>query len=171
MNLLITCAGIFTARIMDVSVGTIRTITMVKGNGLKSALLAFVEVLIWFLVAREALNTNYTSMWIAISYSAGYATGTYVGSILSKIFIKGNTTVQVITSKATKNNIKLLRDKGYALTVLDINDDFDGIKKKMLLLEINNSRIKELSQIIRKIDKSAFITYSETKTVINGFLK
>ena len=171
MDLLITCLGIFTARIMDVSIGTIRTITMVKGASLKSAVLAFIEVFIWFLVAREALNTEYTSMWIAISYSAGYATGTYIGGILSKIFIKGNTTVQVITSKATKNNLKLLRDKGYAITVLDINDDFDGVKKKMLLLEINNNKIKELSKLIRKIDKSAFITYSETKTVINGFLK
>lgn len=160
------------ARILDVSLGTIRTIIMVKGNSIKCAFIAFFEVLVWFIVAREALNTNYTSIYlIAISYSAGYATGTYIGSKLSNIFIKGNTTCQVITSKATKNNIKLLRDKGYALTILDIKDYYDGIKKKMLLIEINNTKIKELSKLIRKIDNNAFITFSETKTVINGFIK
>ena len=159
------------ARILDVSLGTIRTIIMVKGNSLKCAFIAFFEVLVWFIVAREALNTEHISLWIAISYSAGYATGTYIGSKLSNIFIKGSTTCQVITSKATKNNIKLLRDKGYALTILDIKDYYDGIKKKMLLIEINNTKIKELSKLIRKIDNNAFITFSETKTVINGFIK
>ena len=159
------------ARILDVSLGTIRTIIMVKGNSIKCAFIAFFEVMVWFIVAREALNTEYTSLWIAISYSAGYATVTYIGSKLSNIFIKGNTTCQVITSKATKNNIKLLRDKGYALTILDIKDYYDGIKKKMLLIEINNTKIKELSKLIRKIDNNAFITFSETKTVINGFIK
>lgn len=159
------------ARILDVSLGTIRTIIMVKGNSIKCAFIAFFEVMVWFIVVREALNTEYTSLWIAISYSAGYATGTYIGSKLSNIFIKGNTTCQVITSKATKNNIKLLRDKGYALTILDIKDYYDGIKKKMLLIEINNTKIKELSKLIRKIDNNAFITFSETKTVINGFIK
>lgn len=159
------------ARILDVSLGTIRTIIMVKGNSIKCAFIAFFEVMVWFIVAREALNTEHTSLWIAISYSAGYATGTYIGSKLSNIFIKGNTTCQVITSKATKNNIKLLRDKGYALTILDIKDYYDGIKKKMLLIEINNTKIKELSKLIRKIDNNAFITFSETKTVINGFIK
>ena len=159
------------ARILDVSLGTIRTIIMVKGNSLKCAFIAFFEVFVWFIVAREALNTEHISLWIAISYSAGYATGTYIGSKLSNIFIKGNTTCQVITSKATKNNIKLLRDKGYALTILDIKDYYDGNKKKMLLIEINNTKIKELSKLIRKIDNNAFITFSETKTVINGFIK
>ncbi len=159
------------ARILDVSLGTIRTIIMVKGNSIKCAFIAFFEVFVWFIVAREALNTEHISLWIAISYSAGYATGTYIGSKLSNIFIKGNTTCQVITSKATKNNIKLLRDKGYALTILDIKDYYDGIKKKMLLIEINNTKIKELSKLIRKIDNNAFITFSETKTVINGFIK
>ncbi len=159
------------ARILDVSLGTIRTIIMVKGNSIKCAFIAFFEVMVWFIVAREALNTEHISLWIAISYSAGYATGTYIGSKLSNIFIKGNTTCQVITSKATKNNIKLLRDKGYALTILDIKDYYDGIKKKMLLIEINNTKIKELSKLIRKIDNNAFITFSETKTVINGFIK
>ena len=159
------------ARILDVSLGTIRTIIMVKGNSLKCAFIAFFEVFVWFIVAREALNTEHISLWITISYSAGYATGTYIGSKLSNIFIKGNTTCQVITSKATKNNIKLLRDKGYALTILDIKDYYDGIKKKMLLIEINNTKIKELSKLIRKIDNNAFITFSETKTVINGFIK
>ena len=159
------------ARILDVSLGTIRTIIMVKGNSIKCAFIAFFEVFVWFIVAREALNTEHISLLIAISYSAGYATGTYIGSKLSNIFIKGNTTCQVITSKATKNNIKLLRDKGYALTILDIKDYYDGIKKKMLLIEINNTKIKELSKLIRKIDNNAFITFSETKTVINGFIK
>ena len=96
MEIFILCLKIFSARILDVSLGTIRTIFMVKGKSFISALIGFIEVLIWFLVAREALS-NGVNIFIAISYSLGYAIGIYIGSILSKLLIKSNLNVQVIT--------------------------------------------------------------------------
>ena len=67
MELFILCFKIFFARILDVSLGTVRTIFTVKGKSLISALIGFIEVLVWFLVAREALS-NGINIFIAISY-------------------------------------------------------------------------------------------------------
>ena len=117
MNIFLVCLSIFMARIVDVSIGVVRTIVMVKGSTKKAAILAFFEVLVWYMAAREALNTQITSGWIAISYAAGYATGTYIGSILSKWLVKGTMNVQVITEKGTKKNLDLLRCHGYAVSV------------------------------------------------------
>ena len=86
MEILILCLKIFFVRIFDVSLGTARTIIMVRGKGFLASIIGFVEVLVWFLIVREALNTNVESIWIAISYSLGFATGTYIGSLLSNHF-------------------------------------------------------------------------------------
>ena len=165
MNIFLVCLSIFMARIVDVSIGVVRTIVMVKGSTKKAAILAFFEVLVWYMAAREALNTQITSGWIAISYAAGYATGTYIGSILSKWLVKGTMNVQVITEKGTKKNLDLLRCHGYAVSVLDM------VKFVFFEEGKENQKLKELTKIIRKFDNKAFITASETKLVENGFIK
>lgn len=81
MDILFLCIKIFLVRIIDVSLGTARTIIMVKGKSLVASLIGFVEVFVWFVIAREALNTTESSLLIAFSYSLGFATGTYIGSI------------------------------------------------------------------------------------------
>jgi len=128
-------------------------------------------VLIWYYIAREALNTGVNSIFVPISYALGYATGTYLGSIISKEFIKGNTSVQVITSHATKDNLKKIRDKGYGVTAIDVTEGLDNKDKKMLLLEIKNKDKKDLTKLVRSIDPDAFITFKETLYIQNGFLK
>ena len=139
MNTFLLCLKIFSARILDVSLGTVRTVFTVKGKSLISALIGFIEVFIWFLIAREALSTNEVNMFIAVSYSLGYATGTYIGSILSKILIKGNLNVQVITN----NHILIdkLRKEGFAVSVIDIKG-MDS-NKYMLVIGINHLQFEK----------------------------
>lgn len=166
MTLFFLCLKIFLARIVDVSLGTIRTIITVKGKSLIASLIGFVEVLVWFLVVQEALNTTETGIVIAISYALGFATGTYIGSILSKIFIIGNLTVQVITTK--EDLVALLREKGYGVSIMEIT----GREKKkqiMLFIEIIDRNLSQLENLIHKIDAKAFIVVNETKYVQNGY--
>ena len=83
--MLILCIKIFFARIFDVTLGTVRTMFTVKGKRLIASLIGFIEVLIWFLVVREALNTESKSIFVAISYALGFATGTYIGGVAGYI--------------------------------------------------------------------------------------
>ena len=165
------CLKIFFARLMDVSLGTIRTIILVKGKSFISMIIAFFEVLIWYYAAREALTTEIDNFLIPCFYSLGYATGTYLGSILSKYIVKGTVNVQIITTKATKKNLDILRREGYAVTVVSATDSYDGLKNKVLYIETNNKELKNLINKIKEIDASAFISVSETKLVENGFIK
>ena len=164
--MLILCLKIFLVRIIDVSMGTFRTIVTIKGKSLYASIIGFFEVLIWFIIVKEALNTDETSIFIAISYSLGFATGTYIGGILSNKFINSNLTVQVITSITSLANN--LREMGYAVTVIDVKGK-DILEKDLLLIEINNKSFNKLYKEIKKIDKKAFIIVNETKYVLNGF--
>jgi len=86
--LLFVVIKIFMARIFDVSLGTYKTLLTVKGKTILPTILAFFEVLVWFFVAKEAILIDVDNIIIPISYALGYATGSFIGSYLSKRFIK-----------------------------------------------------------------------------------
>lgn len=169
--MLLICIQIFCARIVDVSIGTIRTVLTVKGKKYISAILAFFEVFIWFWVAREALNTEINSLWIPISYSLGYATGTLIGTYLANNVIKGFISIQVITESDNDLLINSLRSEGFGVSVVELKKEKDENKKDMLYVEIKKSSLKDATKIIRKYDPNAFVIINETKYVQNGLLK
>ncbi len=167
--MLFTCIKIFLARIVDVSLGTIRTVLVVKGNRFTSAIIAFFEVLIWFIVAREALNTDLDSWLIPVFYSAGYAAGTYIGGFISNNFVERLISVSIITkSRLGTKMIKEIRKSGFGVSVLELKNPEDEINKKMLIVQLNKSKLKKLTKIIRSIDPDAFVVINETKYVQNG---
>lgn len=170
--MLFICLKIFFARIVDVSLGTVRTVLVVKGKRLTPAIVAFFEVLIWFVVAREALNTSINSIMIPIFYSLGYATGTYIGGYISNNFVDGLIGVQVITKDATSlKMLKKMRSAGFGVSVVDLKNTQDKEKKDMLIIQLNKSKLKILTRIIRTIDPDAFVVINETKYTQNGLIK
>ena len=167
----ITCLGIFLARTTDVTLGTVKTVYSVKGKTLIAAVIAFFEIFIWFMVAREALNTEINSIMIPISYALGYATGTFVGTYIANAFIKGLICVQVITKKNNTNLINKIRERGYGVSVISLKNDYDEVKKEMLFIEINKSSLKDLIALVKNEDAQAFLIVNETKIVQNGLIK
>lgn len=165
MNIILLCIEIFFARILDVSIGVIRTIELVKDNTIKAVILAFFEVFVWFIIARVAI-TNELNIFIAIFYSLGYATGTLIGSYLSKKYIKGSVSIEVISSLIKNKDIKYIKSKGYGLSSLTLDDN-----KKLLIIEVNKSNTNNLISIIKSLDNNAFITVRDTKYAYNGYIK
>ena len=165
--LVFLCLKIFIARLIDVSLGTFRTINTVKGKNLVAALIGIVEITVWFLVVKEAINTENDSVWIVISYALGFSVGTYIGGTISKIFIKSNLEVQVILSKNDDSVVQKLRDKGYGVTVMQAY----GAKntRYMLYIQIKDKSFYDLKTLLKKLDRRAFIVASETKYVENGY--
>ncbi len=168
MELFILCIKIFCVRIIDVSLGTARTIITVRGKSVVASIIGFVEVFVWFMIVREALNTTESGLWIAISYSLGFAVGTYIGSIISNKFIESNLSVRVITEK--QDLAKIIRKENYAVSSLKIEGQNES-PKYMLIIEIKNKKLSHLQGIIQKNDKKAFVMIDETKLVQNGYFK
>ena len=167
MSLYLMCIKIFFARLIDVSLGTFRTINTVKGRDLIASLIGIVEITVWFLIVKEALNTKNNSFWIVVSYALGFAVGTYIGGKISKIFIKSNLELQIILSNKDDNVVQKIRESGYAVTAIEVF----GTKstKYMLYIQIRDNSLEKLKKIIRKLDSKAFIVVNETKYVENGY--
>lgn len=171
MNLFFLCIKIFFARILDVSISTVRTNVMLKGKHYISTFLAFIEVFIWFVVAREALMIDVDSIFIPISYSLGYASGTLIGSFLSTKFIHGIVAVQVVVDENNERILKELKAKDYAVSVIELKNNYDGNERMMLYMQINNRSLKKVEKIIHRCDPDAFLAVSDTKMVENGYIR
>ena len=170
MTLFLLCAKIFLARVFNVSLSTFVTILNVKGEKIKATIIGFIDMIIWFLAVKEALNTDVESIWIALSYAGGYAAGTFIGGTLSSLLIKGKISVQVILDYLPLEETEKIRNAGYAVSQIECTGK-EGSKKSMLFIEVDKKKLNELKELIKKIDKNAFIVVNETKYVENGFFQ
>ena len=167
MNLYSLCFKIFFFRIIDVSLGTFVTVLTVKNKRTIATIVGFIDVLIWFFVVKEALNTNETSILIALSYAFGYAFGTFIGTTLSNKLINGMISVQVVLDKLPKRKIDEIRNNGSQIDWVGK----DNSKKIMLFIEVSKKNFNNLKSIIKNIDDKAFIVVNDTRYVVNGFFK
>ncbi len=164
------CIKIFFARVVDVSLATLVTVLTVKNKRLIATILGFIDVIIWFLVVKEALNTNIKSIWISLSYAGGYALGTFIGTTLSNTLIKGKVSMQVVMNYVKEEKIDKIRNAGFAVTKVSCKGK-NNTKKLMLFIEAEKKHMDDLKSIIKSIDKNAFMVINETKFVENGFFK
>ena len=170
MELTILCIKIFLIRIVDVSLGTVRTVLTVRDKNFLASIIGFFVVFLWFVIVKDALSTSNNSIFIALSYSLGFATGTYVGGLLSKYLTNKNRSlcVQIIIDSNKGNLINILYNQGFALSIIKASGYY-SLNKLLLFVEIDSSRYKRLKQIVTAFDDKAFMVISNSKEVYNGY--
>ena len=169
--LFVLCVKIFFARIADVTLGTIRTNYSVRGKTMLAGLIGFFEVFIWFLVVKEALNSEINSIWIVIAYSAGYATGTILGTFISNTLVNSLISVEVMTKETSRESIDKIRKEGFGVSVVETVNTYNEEEANILFITLNSRNLNKLKRIIREIDEKAFVVINETKEVQNGYIK
>ncbi len=170
MATVLICVKIFFARILDVTIGVVRQAVMFKNKVILTTVLAFIEVFIWFVVAKEALRIDVENIFIPIFYSLGYASGTLLGFFLTKLFIKGEVGIQIIVDKDDDLLLKALKIRGYQISIINLESTGDK-PKKMLFLEVNNKSLKKVQKLINQTSPEAFVIVNEAKNVFNGLVK
>lgn len=169
-NMIVSCLIIFFGRIVDVSFGTVKTVLTVKEKTIPAAIFGFCEVFLWFIVVRDALNSDMPSIVLALAYACGYACGTLIGGWLSKNLIPGRMTVEVITSDRSDKIPVAMREAGYALTVINVNESEFGAPKYYILADVDRKRVPIFEKRVRELDPGAFIMLRETKGRVGGYL-
>lgn len=169
MDLISLCIKIFIGRLFDVSLGTLVTIYVVKNKRNLATIIGFIDVFIWFIVVREALNTEIDSIWVALSYSFGYAAGTYLGTLLSQIFSNGTASVQVITKNENNSVTDAIKKSDFSASIIKCTGIHKEDTNYMIYAQIDNKKIKLFKKIILDIDDNAFVTVTESKESLNGY--
>lgn len=155
-------AFIFLARIVDVSMGTLRIIFVTKGMKRVAPLVGFFEVLIW-LIAISRIMQDLDNWLCYFAYAAGFATGNYIGMYLEEKLAIGHEMIRVITRKDATNLIENLRGKGYGVTSIKAQ----GIEGEVAVIYIiaRRSMIQAVLDEINLFNPRAFYTVESIKYV------
>lgn len=153
---------IFVARIIDVSLGTLRIIFVTKGMRNVAPLVGFFEVLIW-LLAISRIMQDLDNWACYFAYAAGFATGNFVGMFLEEKLAIGHEMIRVITRKDATNLIGELRAKGYGVTSVKA----EGIEGDVAVIYIiaRRSMIKTVLDDINSFNPRALYTVESIKYV------
>ncbi|MCC7565511.1 MAG: DUF2179 domain-containing protein [Methanomicrobiaceae archaeon] len=156
---------IFTARVADVTLGTMRIIFISRGMKVIAPALAFFEILIW-LVAIGQVFSNLTNVANYIAYAGGFAAGNYVGIIVEERLAVGLTLVRIITQRDSAPLVEFLRGSGYGLTVIDAQGR-DGPGKIVFTL-IRRKNLKDVIEAIHLYAPKAFYTIEDIRHAAEG---
>lgn len=154
------CVAIFGARILDVSLGTVRTILVFRGYRFRAATIGFFEILIW-LLAAGAVISHLDHWYYAIAYAAGFASGNVVGSWLESKLAMGHELARIVSVDPEKNLARALRERGSEVIEM-AGKDGQGAVEILLLVETRR-RMPRLLQFVRETDPSAIWTLTDIR--------
>ena len=156
------------ARILDVSVGTIRLIFVARGYKYLAPLLGFVEVIIW-LVAIGQIMQHLDNFMCYLGYGIGFALGNYLGIILVEKMSIGTVIIRIIPKLNTDNLVKQLRAANHGVTI--VNAEGKNGPVNLLFSIVKRKNLEEALQIINMNNPNAFYTIEEVQKVNEGFFK
>ncbi len=165
----LVCAIICIAKIVEISIQSLKTCMMVKGQRLKAAGLGFVECVIWGLVISTIIGTLGDNLLLLLFYCIGYAAGLFIGSSIENKIALGTSNLELIASdESTEKIIAYLKRENKGYTVFEGH----GSKDKMNMIFIVISR-KETPKVLREIrqscDNKVFVVASEVSKYAGGY--
>ncbi|HPY96945.1 MAG TPA: DUF5698 domain-containing protein [Candidatus Cloacimonadota bacterium] len=154
------------ARVMDVSLGTLRIILISKGLKKLAPVIGFFEVFIWIIVVNKII-TGVSHPITYFAYALGYALGTYVGLYIDGKLSLGKVMIRIISKDDPHVLGELLRASNIGATAVKA-EGRDG--EVTILLSIVNR--KELNKVLKRLNEfnpNIFYTVEDIHTVNKGF--
>ncbi len=108
--------SIFLFRIVDVSLGTVRTIFVVQGRLPASVAIGFVEVMFWVTAVSQVIVRVQESPVLVLAFAAGFAAGNACGILLEQRLSIGRCVVRMIVTREGEAISARLRAMGHAIT-------------------------------------------------------
>ncbi len=162
---LIVCA----AKIIEITIQSLKTCMMVKGERLAAAGLGFAECVIWGLVISTIIGTLGDNLFLLLFYCVGYATGLFLGSTIENKIALGTSNLEIIAGDDSTAKITArLKEKSLGYTVFEGR----GSKDKMNMIFIVVSRKeagKLLAELRRTCDNKMFVAVSEVSKYAGGY--
>jgi len=156
---------IMLARIIDVSIGTIRLMFVAKGFRYLAPILGFFEVLIWIIAIGQIMkNLNNSLSYLA--YAGGFAIGNYIGILIESKLSLGMVVVRIITQNNSKKLIDYLKNTRLGVTQVDAEGVYS--KVKILLTVVRRSDLHKVINAIMYYNPKAFYSVEDIRQVSEG---
>ncbi|MDD2619860.1 MAG: DUF5698 domain-containing protein [Syntrophomonadaceae bacterium] len=159
---------IFLARIIDVSLGTVRMILVIKGNKYPAAIIGFFEILVYTIALGMVVGSLQEPLRLIV-FCSGFALGILVGSVIEEKLSIGYRGIQVIIDLKNGYIVEELRNEGFPVTCWEASGRLGP--KLVLSMVVTRSNASKLAARILEKDSEAFLLFLEPKQFSGGYIK
>ena len=165
----VVCIIVCAAKIIEITIQSLKTCMMVKGQRLKAAGLGLIECTIWGLVISTIIGTLGDNLFLLAFYCVGYATGLFLGSTLESKIALGTSSLQLIANDENTEKItKYLQENSRGYTVFDGHGSKD--KMNMIMIVLPRRDAPSVSKQIRSIcHDNVFIVVDDVSKYAGGY--
>ncbi|MGA1875121.1 MAG: DUF2179 domain-containing protein [bacterium] len=163
LTTLLTGFLIFLARVIDVTLGTVRTISIVYGRTKTAFFLGFIEVSMWLVVIATVVSKVASKPILGVFYALGFATGNVAGILLEKHLALGHVGLRIISPQGGTKMAEEIRKLGYAVTTFEGKGISGPVTELYIVCKRKNS--KAIIQAVKSIEPDAFYTTEPTASV------
>ena len=159
---------IFIARVVDVSLGTLRIIFTARGRRYLAPLLGFVEVFIWIVIFSQ-ITRQASNLLAYLAYAAGFAAGNYVGIWIENRLAIGTLIIRAILPDEgvlATDLAATLHQAGYGVTRVAGTGANGPVQ--LIYTVIRRKDLAQVSALIRQTHPRAFLTVEELRSVAEG---
>jgi uncharacterized protein YebE (UPF0316 family) len=159
---------IFSLRICDVSIGTMRMLYAIRGRRFIAAGLGLLESGIFIFAISSALRDAASNPLKMIGYAAGFATGTLVGLSIEQWIASGTLIARIISKHKSKEVSDALRAAGFGMT--EVQGHGRSLDVLLLFVVHPRRRSKHLLKVLCETDPEAFVTLETVNLARGGYV-
>jgi uncharacterized protein YebE (UPF0316 family) len=168
LDMVVLSVTIFALRVLNSAVGTVRLVVMARERRILTAVLGFIEALIFAFVTANVVTD--LSNWLNLAaYCGGFSVGTYVGMALEARYVTSYVRVNIIASDKGREIAQKLRELGHGVTEVQASGGTGDVT--MLNSVILRRYSAELLKAVYDINPKAFVTLEEARSVQHGWMR
>ena len=166
---ILVCLIVCAAKILEITIQSLKTCMMVKGQRLKAAMLGFTECTVWGLVISTIIGTLGDNLFLLAFYCVGYATGLFLGSTLESKIALGTSNLQLIANdQSTKKIVAYLKENDRGYTLFEGHGSTDKMNMILIVLPRRDAG-KVLKQLRALCENNVFVVASEVSKYAGGY--
>ncbi|QGT98929.1 hypothetical protein SYNTR_0336 [Candidatus Syntrophocurvum alkaliphilum] len=159
---------IFFARIIDVSLGTIRMIFVIRGDKWPAAAVGFIEILVYTLALALVVGALGDPIKLIV-FSIGFSLGVVVGVVIEERLALGYRGLQVTIDKEHGYITDELREEGFPVTCWEGRGKAG--EKLVMNIIVKRNLAPFVAEKVYEKAPSAFVVFMEPKQFRGGYFK
>ena len=159
---------VFSMRVIDMSLDTLRLLFVMRGWKIQAGLLGAVQATVFILAVSTVLRGP-LEFWTVVGYAAGFGTGVIIGMIAEERLALGYVMFRIYSPTYSAIIAQTLRESGFAAT------EFAAQGRDGTITVINSAVARRhrqsVQKIVKQIDPEAFITVDDVHPLQHGYFR
>lgn len=156
---------VFCARVLDVTLGTMRIIYISRGKKYLAPLLGFIEVFIWIAMVSQIVHSA-NNIIAYLAYAAGFAAGNYIGMRIEDRLALGTLLIRAFVQNQATELVSNLRAAGYGVTIVPGQGASGTVN--LIYSIVKRRNLAEVLAVIHQTHPHAFLSIEDLRSTQEG---